>query len=105
LAARGYEVLTAPDGESGLQVAREQLPDIILLDLGLPDVDGQTLLGWLRRVPELKDTPIIAVTAWPAGAVPDMVAAYGFDGYITKPIHFSAFADQIATYLPHSASA
>ena len=104
LTAAGCEVFTASDAETGLQIATDETPDVILLDLGLPDVDGQTLLGWMRRVPELEGVPIIAVTAWPAGIAPKMVKAYGFDGYITKPIKFSTFADQVAAYLPPEAS-
>jgi two-component system cell cycle response regulator DivK len=100
LVASGYDVLSATDAETGLQMATEHLPDVILLDLGLPDVDGQTLLGQMRRVPELANIPIIAVTAWPAGTAPRMVEAYGFDGYISKPIVFSILGEQIAAYLP-----
>jgi DNA-binding response OmpR family regulator len=58
----------------------------------------------MRRVPELAGTPIIAVTAWPPGLAPSMVAAYGFDGYITKPINYSTFGAQIAAYLPTGAN-
>ena len=100
LTAWGYKVLAAADGKTGLQVAIDHLPDIILLDLGLPDVDGQTLLGYIRRVSELAHVPVIAVTAWPDDVAAPMVAAYGFDGYITKPISFATFGDQVAAYLP-----
>jgi CheY-like chemotaxis protein len=99
LTASGYEVFTGADAETGLQMATNHVPDVILLDLGLPDMDGQTLLGHIRRVPQLAHVPVIAVTAWPPGAAPQMVAAYGFDGYITKPISFTSFGDQIAAYL------
>jgi CheY-like chemotaxis protein len=99
LAACGYEVMAAGDGETGLQTAIEHHPDIIMLDLGLPDVDGQTLLGYLRQAPELAGVPIVAVTAWPVGTAPQMVEAYGFDGYISKPLKFSTLGEQIATYL------
>jgi len=99
LSASGYEVLAAGDAQTGLEIATDHLPDIILLDLGLPDIDGQTLLGWMRKVPGLEHTPIIAVTAWPPGIAPQMVEAYGFDGYITKPISFRTFGDKIAAFL------
>jgi DNA-binding response OmpR family regulator len=99
LAAGGYEVIAARDGETGLRMAIEQRPDIILLDLGLPDVDGQTLLGYMRNTSELTGVPIVAVTAWPVGTAPQMVEAYGFDGYISKPLKFSTLGDQIAAYL------
>ncbi len=99
LTARGYEVLKALDAETGLQLAVDQQPDAIVLDLGLPDADGQTLVGWMRRVPTLAHTPIIACTAWPEETARKMVEAYGCDGYIRKPISVATFAEQIAAYL------
>lgn len=99
LTARGYTVLTATDAETGLLAATDQHPDLILLDLGLPDFDGQTLVGWMRRVPELSQTPIIAVTAWPQETARKMVEVYGCDGYISKPIRIADFASQISSYL------
>lgn len=99
LSAKGYEVILAGDAETGLNLAIERHPDLILLDLGLPDADGQTLAGWLRNVPELAQTPIIALTAWPEETARRMVEAYGCNGYISKPITVSKFPDQIAAYL------
>ncbi|MCP4543608.1 MAG: response regulator [Chloroflexi bacterium] len=104
LTRKGYQVLTAADGETGLDLAVADRPDVILLDLGLPDVDGQTLVGWLRREPELEGVPIVAVTAWPDDVAAQMVAAYGFDGYISKPIQFALLCDQVAAYLSSDAS-
>ena len=104
LTAKGYEVLAAADGETGLQMATDNRPDVILLDLGLPDVDGQTLVGWLRREPSLAGVPIVAVTAWPDDVAAQMVAAYGFDGYISKPIEFATLGDRVAAYLPADAT-
>ncbi len=99
LTARGFSVRHAPDAESGLQMALDQTPDLILLDLGLPDADGQTLVNWMRRLPTLAHTPIVACTAWPEETAQRMVAAYGCNGYIPKPINVARFADQIAGYL------
>jgi two-component system, cell cycle response regulator DivK len=100
LALRNYEVVHAPDAETGLQLALEQLPNLILLDLGLPDYDGQTLAGWLRAETALDDTPIIAFTAWPQETARKMVESYGCNGYISKPItSIRVFADQVASFL------
>ena len=100
LTPRNYQVLHAKDAETGLQMALDETPDLILLDLGLPDYDGQTLAGWLRAEAKLNDTPIIAFTAWPQETARKMVESYGCDGYISKPIvSIKAFADQIASYL------
>lgn len=100
LTAAGYDVISAIDAETGLQMANTHCPDVIMLDLGLPDLDGQTLLVQLRRVPKLQDVPVIAVTAWPPETGARMAEAYGFDGYISKPINFSTLSEQIAAYLP-----
>ena len=100
LTPRNYKVIHALDAETGLQMALNEAPDLILLDLGLPEYDGQTLAGWLRAEVKLNDTPIIAFTAWPHETARKMVESYGCNGYISKPIvSIKAFADQIAAYL------
>jgi DNA-binding response OmpR family regulator len=99
LTARGYQVFLAADATTGLQLAIEQRPDILVIDLGLPDVDGQTLIGHLRRMAEFSHTPIIACTAWPEETARSMVEMYGCDGYISKPIRTADFANRIASYL------
>jgi two-component system cell cycle response regulator DivK len=95
-----YEFVHALDAETGLSLALEHIPDLILLDLGLPDYDGQTLAGWLRAEPVLDSTPIVAFTAWPEETAKKMVESYGFDGYICKPIiKVSEFIAKIDSYL------
>jgi two-component system cell cycle response regulator DivK len=95
----GYEVALAEDGESGYDTVVEQNPDLVLIDLGLPDLDGQTVVGLLRQQPTLEETPIIAFTAWPQDTAHEMAAAYGCDGVITKPIDTRSFADEIAAFM------
>ena len=100
LSPQNYEVIHALDAETGLQLALTQRPDLILLDLGLPDYDGQTLAGWLRAEDILDDTPIIAFTAWPQETAKKMVESYGCNGYISKPIlKIRDFADQVTSFL------
>ena len=100
LSNRGYEVIHAVDAETGLELALAHPPDLILLDLGLPDYDGQTLAGWLRAEPVLDDTPIIAFTAWPQETARKMVDSYGCNGYISKPIlKINEFVAQVDSYL------
>ena len=99
LAATPYELQHAWDGESGLRLVMEAQPDLILLDLGLPDMDGQTVASLIRRMPNLADVPMIAITAWPAETALDMIRAYGCDGYIPKPIDTRTFVDEISSYL------
>jgi DNA-binding response OmpR family regulator len=99
LTARGYQVYLAEDATSGLQLALDRQPDLLVIDLGLPDVDGQTLIGRLKRMAEFSNTPIIACTAWPEETARSMVDIYGCDGYISKPIRTTDFANRIASYL------
>jgi len=103
LSAHGYEIIHAPDAETGLQLALDNCPDLILLDLGLPDYDGQTLAGWLRAESVLDATPIVALTAWPEETARKMVESYGFDGYIGKPIgKVNEFVTKVASFLKTS---
>ena len=86
LKSKGHIIHWAKNGEDGLSMASAHVPDLILLDLGLPDIDGQTLVRYIRNVPDLKNIPIIVVTAWPEETAKMMVTAYGCDGYVGKPI-------------------
>jgi two-component system cell cycle response regulator DivK len=95
----GYRVLHAPDGESGLMMAIEEQPDLILLDLGLPDLEGQTLAALIKSSPETNNVPLVAVTAWPPDTASQMAEAYGCDGYISKPISPRQFPSQVAVFL------
>ena len=99
LEARGHEIIHESEGEAGLKTAIEEIPDVILIDLGLPDIDGQTLATFIKRVPELQNVPLVAVTAWPEDTAREMAKAYGCDGFISKPINARAFPDQVAAYL------
>ncbi|HFE66246.1 MAG TPA: response regulator [Chloroflexi bacterium] len=94
-----YRLIQAEDGESGVSMALEAKPDLILLDMGLPDVDGQTVVTLLRQIPELKDVPVVAITAWPEETAVEMAERYGCDGCILKPIDVKTFPDQVAAFL------
>lgn len=95
----GLKVIVASDGETGLTAVFENRPDLVLIDLGLPDIDGQTVIGLLRQEDSLKNVPIIAFTAWHPDTAQSMAEAYGCDGVITKPIDTRAFAQQVQTFL------
>jgi two-component system, cell cycle response regulator DivK len=99
-----YKVILADDGETGLTAVFENRPDLILIDLGLPDIDGQTVIALIRQQEELKSIPIIAFTAWPEETARSMAKAYGCDGVITKPIKTREFVQQIAEFLSTSKS-
>ena len=85
ITSRGHEFMSAENAELGLEMAFESHPDLILLDLGLPDADGQTLSVWMRNDPALEKIPIIVLTAWPEEVVRHTVRAYKLDGYLCKP--------------------
>lgn len=92
-------VVVAEDGETGIMSVFENDPDLILMDLGLPDVDGQTVIGMIRQEESLQAVPIIAFTAWPEETAHQMASAYGCDGVITKPINTRTFAQQVMDFL------
>ena len=94
-----HKVLVAEDGETGLATVFENTPDLVLIDLGLPDIDGQTVIALIREQEGLEHVPLIAFTAWPEETAHSMAQAYGCDGVITKPIDTRAFAGQIAEFI------
>ncbi len=94
-----YRILVESNGESGLQTAMAVVPDLILLDMGLPDLDGQTVAALLKGSEVLSKIPLVVVTAWPQDTAAAIARAYGCDGYISKPVHARQFAEQIAGYL------
>jgi two-component system cell cycle response regulator DivK len=95
----GYVVEVAEDGEGGLTAVFASPPDLVLVDMGLPDLDGQTVIALLRQQADLAQTPIIAFTAWPEATAAEMAKAYGCDGVISKPIDTREFANQVARYI------
>lgn len=105
LEASGYEMLQAATGEQGIQTAVEEIPDLVLIDIGLPDVDGHTVLTLLRQIDELQGVPLVAITAWPADLAQEMCNRYGYDGVIIKPISVRNFPKQIARYLAETGKA
>jgi two-component system cell cycle response regulator DivK len=93
--SRGHEFMSAENAETGLEMAFNLRPDLILLDLGLPDADGQTLSVWMRNNPTLESVPIIVLTAWPEEVVRHTVEAYNLDGYLCKPFTLTELVQTI----------
>jgi two-component system, cell cycle response regulator DivK len=90
-----YEVFSAMDGKSGIELAASLLPDLILLDIQLPVMDGYTVARKLRQNPDLADTPIIAVTSYAMPGDREKTIEAGCSGYIEKPIDPDTFAVQV----------
>ena len=100
LAAAGYTVLTAEDGEEGLRVALQECPDLIISDLQMPGMNGYEFLEQVRKDERLRDVCVIAVTAYSMSGDRNKVLAAGFNGYLSKPIVPETFVLQVEAYLP-----
>lgn len=96
LGAAGHEVIDAEDGVEGIRLAREHSPDLVLVDLYMPDLDGYEVTLRLRGIPALAEVPIVAITAEGDRAIS---LAVGADGFLEKPIDASRFARQIGRFL------
>lgn len=96
LTAFGYDALTAERGAEGVETARRELPDLILLDILMPGMDGFATLRALREEPLLKRTPVVALTILSSAEERRTALAAGFDGYIAKPILPEGFAELVA---------
>lgn len=102
LRSENYEVIQAFSGRDGLIEARKNRPDIILLDIQLPEMDGYTVAVKLREIEGLKQTPIIAVTSYAMPGDKEKVLEAGATGYIEKPINPDTFISQMISFLPAS---
>ena len=100
LQASGYEILTATDGREGVVVAQREAPDVILMDLQLPIMNGYEAARLVKEVPALRAVPIIAVTAFAMVGDRDKILARGFDGYIAKPITPERFVSEVEGFIP-----
>lgn len=99
LRRRGYEVLTARDGETGVEMALDELPDLILMDLVLPVLDGWDATRRLKSLPETRAIPVIAVSSHAMSGDREKALAAGCDDYHTKPIDFERLIVTIETHL------
>ena len=99
LTRNGYLVHEAEDGATALRVAEQFPPDILLLDLRLPDIDGSTVLGYLRAKFDPIQLPIIMVSAEDDGEVVAGCLSIGANDYVTKPIHWPTLKARIQTHL------
>jgi len=99
LQAEGYNMLEAKDAADGLASAKEQRPDLILVDINLPEVDGLTLARQIKAVADLASTPVVALTANVMRGDRERSLGAGCDGYIQKPIDVDLLPRQISGYL------
>jgi two-component system cell cycle response regulator DivK len=95
----GYEVVEAQSGEEGLRAAQEDPPDLVLMDLQLPGIDGTETLHRLRQGPLGRDVPVVAVTAFAMAEDRERASLAGFDGFVEKPISVRELPGQIEAFL------
>jgi CheY-like chemotaxis protein len=95
----GYDVRTARTAEDGLILAVSEPPDLVLMDLQLPGIDGMEALRRLRESPQTAGIPVVAVTAQAMKEDRERVLRAGFNGYVEKPISVRAFPDQVRRFL------
>lgn len=100
LEKHGYKVFAARDGQEGIEMAKAVKPDLILLDIQLPVMDGYSVAKQLRTINELVRTPIIAVTSYAMSGDREKTIEAGCTGYIEKPINPDTFLKQVEHYLP-----
>ncbi len=99
LMAEDYDVIEAGDAFQAMKIVETTRPDLILMDINLPEVDGYTLTARLKEIPNLSQVPIIALTANVMKGDRERILDAGCDGYIQKPIDVDALPDQIRSFL------
>jgi CheY-like chemotaxis protein len=100
LTAAGHEVVTASTGADGIRLVAEQSPDLVLMDLGLPDISGRDALRVIRTThPQGLRLRVIAFTAHAMVGDRERALAAGFDGYLSKPIDFASFVGSVEALL------
>ncbi|MCZ6863027.1 MAG: response regulator [Alphaproteobacteria bacterium] len=99
LEAHGYETLQTRDGIDALKLAREHKPDLILMDIQLPEVSGLEVAKWIKEDDELKSIPIVAVTAFAMKGDEENIKQGGCEAYIAKPISVARFLETVEHFL------
>lgn len=99
LKSSGYAVLQARSAEEGLRLAREQRPDLILMDVRLPGMDGLSAVRVLKQDPDTRPIPTVAMTAQAMRGDEEAARTAGFDAYVTKPIDTRALPNTVARLL------
>ena len=99
LHAHGYHTLQTRDGMEALAIAREQRPDLILMDIQLPEVSGLEVTKWLKEDDQLRGIPVVAVTAFAMKGDEERIREGGCEAYISKPISVATFLDTVRNFI------
>ncbi len=99
LEASGFSMIEAEDGKIGLKLAQEHIPDLILMDINLPEMDGYEVTARIRKMEDLARIPIVAMTANVMKGDREKTFAAGCDGYIQKPIDVDLLPEQLRSFM------
>ncbi len=99
LEAHGYQILQTKDGVEALSLAREHHPDLILMDIQLPEVSGLEVTRWIKQDQDLREIPVVAVTAFAMKGDEEKIREGGCEAYIAKPISVSSFLATVRRFL------
>ena len=99
LESQGYDILQTRDGVEALKIARLQKPDLILMDIQLPEVSGLEVTKWIKEDENLRDIPVIAVTAFAMKGDEEKIRQGGCEAYIAKPISVSEFLETVQKFI------
>jgi len=98
LEAHGYQTLKTASGSEAMELARAHKPDLVLMDIQLPEVSGEVVTEWMKADPELKHIPIVAVTAFAMKGDEERIRAKGCEAYLSKPISIGKFIETVRLY-------
>ncbi|KPP82648.1 MAG: two-component system, cell cycle response regulator DivK [Oceanicaulis sp. HLUCCA04] len=99
LEAHGYETLQTREGLKAIDIAREHRPDLILMDIQLPEVSGLDVTKWLKSDEDLASIPVVAVTAFAMKGDEERIREGGCEGYLSKPITVTSFIETIRKFI------
>lgn len=99
LEAHGYATLKTGNGVEAIEIARAKRPDLIIMDIQLPQVSGLDVTRWLKEDDELRSIPVVAVTAFAMKGDEERIRQGGCEAYLSKPISVAKFLETVRTYL------
>ena len=99
LSNAGYTLIEAQTGEEGVAMAKQHRPDLILMDIQLPEVSGLEVTKWLKEDDSLKSIPVVAVTAFAMKGDEEVIRQGGCEAYISKPISVTSFLDTVRRFI------
>ena len=98
LEAYGYLTIKTMSGQDAMSLARAHRPDVILMDIQLPEISGEDIIEWMKSDPDLRSIPIIAVTAFAMKGDEERIRAKGCEAYLSKPISVAKFLEVVQSF-------